>query len=172
VFVTPIENVKTKLQVQYGTGAARAYTGPIDCAASLFRTAGIRGLYAGFVPTIFHRGSNWAYFGGYDLARRSLVKKDGTPLVGRSLTAIIAGAFAGTTFWLSCYPIDVIKGRMQAAPVDQPYRSLRQCAASLYQAEGVRGFFRGFTPCLIRSVPANSAAFLAFDFTMRQLTAR
>lgn len=169
-FVTPIENVKTKLQIQYQARDQRLYSGPIDCALKLLRTNGVRGLYAGFIPTIFHRGSNWAYFGGYEFARRNVFSQaDGTPRFGRSISAIGSGAFAGTAFWLSCYPIDVVKGRMQAAPVEAPFPSVWSCVHGIYAQGGLRAFFRGFTPCLLRSVPANSAAFLAYDFATRHL---
>ena len=88
----------------------------------------------------------------------------------RSLASIGAGAFAGTCFWLSCYPIDVIKGRMQAAPLDPPlYKGMVHCARTLHAKEGLPAFFRGFTPCLVRSLPANAAAFFAFDLAMQYL---
>lgn len=46
--VTPVEVVKTKLQVQYNTPGTRAqYAGPIDCARQIFRQSGVAGLYKG-----------------------------------------------------------------------------------------------------------------------------
>jgi hypothetical protein len=33
----------------------------------------------------------------------------------------------------------------------------------------VRGFFVGFSPCALRAVPANAAAFTAFEWAMRAL---
>ena len=49
VIVTPIENVKAKLQVQYALppGATPLYRGPIDCVRKVLKAQGIRGLYAG-----------------------------------------------------------------------------------------------------------------------------
>jgi hypothetical protein len=32
-----------------------------------------------------------------------------------------------------------------------------------------KGFFQGFTPCIVRAFPANAAAFLAFEWTMSVL---
>ncbi len=44
-----------------------------------------------------------------------------------------------------------------------------QCAQTILKEEGWRAFFKGFTPCLIRSVPANAAAFFAFEFVFHNL---
>jgi solute carrier family 25 carnitine/acylcarnitine transporter 20/29 len=39
----------------------------------------------------------------------------------------------------------------------------------IYQTEGIKGFYKGFTPCLIRSIPANSSAFLAMELILNHL---
>jgi solute carrier family 25 carnitine/acylcarnitine transporter 20/29 len=174
--VTPMELVKAKLQVQYNSPGQRAlYAGPIDCVRQLFAARGIRGLYTGLFPTMLHRGSNWAYFGGYHAAKQWLASgraADAPPLPAyvRMLHAVAAGSFAGTSFWLACYPIDVVKNTMQTSP-HGTYSSTAQCIASIYQTRGLRGFGRGFVPCILRSLPANSAAFLAFEVAMSILPA-
>jgi solute carrier family 25 (mitochondrial carnitine/acylcarnitine transporter), member 20/29 len=169
--VTPMELVKAKLQVQYNArGQAAQYAGPVDCARQLYRARGIRGLYTGLVPTMMHRGSNWAYFGGYEFMKRRLAGTggDAPSFFVRTLHAIAAGSFAGTSFWLACYPVDVVKNRMQAAPYGR-YRSMDHCIHDMWQTEGLRAFGRGFVPCIVRSVPANAAAFLAFETAMSVL---
>ena len=45
----------------------------------------------GWVPTIFHRGSNWAYFGGYEVARRFLTRGNEGKM--SPLASIVAGKF-------------------------------------------------------------------------------
>jgi len=172
VIVTPVEGIKSRLQVQYsqpGSVGVR-YTGPLDCAAKLVRTGGIKALYAGWIATIFHRASNWSYFGAYEAARRVLTPPGNEGKLS-PVASLVAGACAGTSFWLSCYPIDVIKSKMQTAPVDgtSPYKGYAHCIKTIYQQEGWRAFFRGLSPCLIRSVPANAAAFFTFEFVYHSL---
>jgi len=172
VIVTPIEGVKARLQVQYALppGQTPLYKGPIDCVKKLFRTGGIRALYAGWIATIFHRGSNWSYFGAYEAARRFLTPPGSEGKLS-PLASLVAGGCAGTAFWLSCYPIDVVKTKMQTAPVDgtSPYKGYVHCIKTIYRNEGWRAFFKGLSPCLIRSVPANSAAFFTFEFVYHLL---
>ena len=42
-------------------------------------------------------------------------------------------------------------------------------ARKLYAANGLRGFFRGFSPCMARSVPANAATFYAYELVRSML---
>jgi len=172
VIVTPVEGIKSRLQVQYAQPSSSnvRYTGPIDCAVKLVRVGGIKALYAGWIATIFHRGSNWAYFGAYEAARRFLTPAGHEGKLS-PVASLVAGGCAGTSFWLSCYPIDVIKSKMQTAPVDgtSPYKSYAHCIKTMYQKEGWRAFFRGLSPCLVRSVPANAAAFFTFEFVYHLL---
>jgi solute carrier family 25 carnitine/acylcarnitine transporter 20/29 len=165
--VTPIEGIKARLQVQYALppGEKPQFSGPIDCIKKVVRERGIfKGLYAGWFATVLHRGSNWSYFGAYEASKR-LFTPTGQEGKLSPLASIGAGACAGTAFWLSCYPVDVVKNRMQTAPIDRPlkYKNFVDCVRTIYLEEGWRAFFKGLSPCLIRSVPANAAAFSAFE---------
>jgi solute carrier family 25 carnitine/acylcarnitine transporter 20/29 len=40
---------------------------------------------------------------------------------------------------------------------------------SIWAKEGLRGFFVGFSPCVVRAFPANAAAFMGFEMAMRFL---
>jgi len=85
--------------------------------------------------------------------------------------AVVSGALAGVCYWLSCYPMDVIKNRIQAAPDTIPprYAGIAGAARDIYAEAGWRGFFRGFSPCILRAFPANAACFLAFELMMKLL---
>ena len=181
--VAPMEGVKARLQVQYsaasaGTGAGAAhYAGPMHCARSVVSKLGVaQGLYRGWLPTCLCRMSNWAYFGSYEYIARGVGQRvDGEGAAKRSFaTTVLSGGLAGVCYWLSCYPIDVVKNRIQAAPDTIPpqYASTSDAFRKIYRTEGVRGFFVGFTPCALRAVPANAAAFTAFETIMQLLPER
>eukprot|EP01112_Ceratiomyxa_fruticulosa_P023969 TRINITY_DN944_c0_g2_i1.p1 TRINITY_DN944_c0_g2~~TRINITY_DN944_c0_g2_i1.p1 ORF type:complete len:310 (-),score=44.46 TRINITY_DN944_c0_g2_i1:78-1007(-) len=170
--VTPIDQVKARLQVQYALppGVKPQYSGPIDCIQQLIRNNGvIGGMYKGWFATVLQRTSLWAYFGGYELARRVLPKReDGTLGVGASF---LAGGAAGTGFWLTNYPFDVIKNRLMSQPDVKPrkYDGVIDCAKKIYKVDGIKGFFRGFTPTALRTFPANGATMITFNLAMRFL---
>ena len=117
--------------------------------------------------------SNWAYFGSYAFIARDVgARIDGKGAAKRSFTtSVLSGGLAGVCYWLSCYPMDVVKNRIQAAPDIKPpqFDGMVGAFRTIYRAEGLRGFFVGFTPCALRAVPANAAAFTAFETAMRLL---
>ena len=67
----------------------------------------------------------------------------------------------------------VVKSKLQTQNIFAPdrYTGMRDCAQRLYRAEGWRALWRGFTPCLVRSIPANSIAFLTFEGVRSRLSA-
>jgi len=181
--VTPIEGIKSRLQVQYhalGAKAATAgahgpaplYTGPRSCIAYVLRHQGVAGLYRGLLPVVFCRMSNWAYFGGYHFWKgvyaRMVPNSGGDSQKPTKAAAVFSGGLDGISYWFSCYPMDVIKARMMAQHTEET-RTVRSTARMIMARDGWKGFFAGFTPCLARAFPANAAAFLAFEWTMSLL---
>jgi solute carrier family 25 carnitine/acylcarnitine transporter 20/29 len=74
--------------------------------------------------------------------------------------------------WISIYPVDVIKSKIQTDNLDKSkrqYSSSYDCAKQTLAKEGVKGFFRGFGPCMLRAGPVNAASFVAFEFALRLL---
>eukprot|EP00040_Diaphanoeca_grandis_P022477 m.120790 g.120790 ORF g.120790 m.120790 type:complete len:307 (-) comp28830_c1_seq2:144-1064(-) len=172
ILVTPMEGVKARLQVQYSAGAQ--YSGPIDCVKKVYKGLGMRGLYRGHVPVTLCRMSNYSYFGAFAFFNNLVgtYGEDKVPSRTRTLLApVFAGSMAGVFYWLSCYPIDVIKNRIQAAPDTNPprYRGMFHVAEEIWVTKGVRGFFVGFSACALRAMPANAAAFAGFSFAMSML---
>jgi len=166
--VCPIEQVKARLQIQYSDPTSIKYKGPIDCIRSLVRNNGILGLYKGFSGTLMFRSFVSLYFAAYEQSMRLL-----TPM--QMITPVknfMAGGLAATTLWLVAYPTDVIKNKLMAQPDTKPllYNGVIDCIKKIYLKEGMKGFYRGFAPCIIRSFPANGAAFLSFEFVMRSLS--
>jgi hypothetical protein len=86
---------------------------------------------------------------------------------------LLAGGIGGTTFWLACYPADIIKSKLQTDSYGQPrYRGMLDCGRQVVAAEGVRGLFRGFGPALMRSFPANAVCFATYEAVASVIGAR
>jgi solute carrier family 25 carnitine/acylcarnitine transporter 20/29 len=181
-----MEGIKSRLQIQYSTAKAAAtatvggaavapvthYAGPIDCARQVIQKLGVfNGLYRGWAAVALCRMSNWSYFGSYEYFKQKLSPPSAAGQAPRKLSmgaAVLAGGGAGICYWLSCYPMDVIKARLLAQPDVSPpkYRGIVHVAREIYRLEGGKAFFKGFTPCILRAFPANAAAFTAFEVMM------
>lgn len=79
---------------------------------------------------------------------------------------LIAGGVGGIATWVSSYPMDVIKSRMQT---DSSYRSIWHCAKLSYQAEGIRVFFVGLETTVVRAFPVNAIIFITYEVLMKVL---
>jgi len=170
----PVDLFKVKMQIQYKTASATAgpkYTSVFDVAIKLFKNNGFRGIYQGLGATIIRDvPANGLYFGIYELARRSMAGT-GKRVEDLSATKLLtAGGIAGMSYWALIYPADVIKSKMQSdslMPSERKYKSFFDCWRKVVSSEGMRGLFRGFAPCMVRSFPANATCFLAYEYTRR-----
>ncbi|KAJ1900716.1 Mitochondrial carrier protein ymc2 [Kickxella alabastrina] len=167
----PVEHIRVRLQVQTA-GTAAQYKGPSDCIGQIHRNFGWKGIYKGQVPTLIREFNG---YGMYFLAYEALVQRT-ISQTGKSRSELssglvcLYGAAAGFAMWLTSYPIDVIKSKLQTDGFSgnaRKYSGTVDCAKKIMAQEGVKGFFRGITPCLLRAAPANAATFIGFEMAMR-----
>ena len=71
------------------------------------------------------------------------------------------GGLAGEALWLSSYPFDVVKSKMQSDGFgpDMRYKSMSDCFAKTWRLEGARGFWKGIGPTLLRAMPVSAGTF-------------
>ncbi|KAK9727569.1 Mitochondrial carrier protein ymc2 [Basidiobolus ranarum] len=186
IIAGPVEHIRTRLQVQTSSSPALSgtsgtqvpskafYTGPIDCIRKIYQSHGLRGIYKGQIATVIREFQGYgAYFLTYEyLVQRAIQKENKARDELSTWTVCAYGATAGYAMWLTIYPIDIIKSKLQTDSFDitsQKYKSLLDCARKTFTHEGIAGFFRGATPCIIRAAPANAATFVGFELAMRFL---
>ncbi|KAJ1658055.1 Mitochondrial carrier protein ymc2 [Dispira simplex] len=171
----PVEHIRTRLQVQTASaGAALTYRGPWDCILKIYQSHGIAGLYKGQVATAWREAFGYgAYFLTYEWLVQRVITQKGISRDQLPATQVcLYGALAGFSMWGSVYPIDVIKSKLQTDQLGRQsrrYQSILDCARQTLHHEGVAGFYKGITPCLLRAAPANAATFIGFELAMRVL---
>jgi len=120
-------------------------------------------------------GACWADAGVYELLR-DLLTAPGASVSDLSFSRqFVCGGAAGVTYWSLTYPTDVIKSSLQSDELERSqrkYHNIVDCARKLYRDEGGwRRFYRGFSPCMLRAIPANAVMLLVLENT-RQLLSR
>ena len=83
---------------------------------------------------------------------------------------IIAGGVGGLSIWAACYPVDVVKSRMQVYSAGGKSVGAMEVVGMLMKEGGVPAFYRGIAPTLFRSFPANAALFLAYEYSKDFMT--
>ncbi|KAM7204606.1 Mitochondrial carrier domain containing protein [Rhypophila sp. PSN 637] len=174
ILSSPIEHVRIRLQTQ-PHGADRLYTGPWDCVRKLsFQGGGVLpGLYRGTSVTLLREAQaygvwflSFEWLMNADAARNKIARKE-IP----SYKVALYGGLAGEALWLASYPFDVVKSKMQTDGFQQQqrYRNMRDCFGQTFRAEGMRGFWKGIGPTLLRAMPVSAGTFAVVEMTMRAI---
>ncbi|AOA60908.1 Putative mitochondrial inner membrane transporter [Komagataella phaffii CBS 7435] len=161
----PVETIKARLQIQYDA-KSKVFDGPTDCLIKLLRYDGLKTLYRGLIPTMIFRTNFVFWWGSYDLITDAL---DRYTTLSKPAVNFWAGGLGASVFWTFAYPADVIKQTIMTDNVAKPrFRTYSQAVRYIYtERGGMKGFFRGYIPTMLRSFPANASALAAFEFAMR-----
>lgn len=166
----PIEHVRIRLQAQ-PHGAGRLYSGPLDCVSKLAAQGGaLRGLYRGQAVTILREAQAYGtWFMAFEYMMNQDAKRNNVKREDLSKAKIaIYGGLAGEVLWLSSYPLDVIKSKMQTDGfgAQQKYSTMRDCFKKVYAVEGLGGFWKGIGPTLLRAMPVSAGTFLTYVYPL------
>ncbi len=131
------------------------------------RERGIRGFFQGFVPTTARQAANSATrFGSYTTLRQ-LAESYVAP--GERLGGLSTFALGGVAGLITVYvtqPLDTVKTRMQSLEARAHYRNTFVCAARMFRDEGLRSFWSGALPRLVRLVLSGGIVFTMYEKTM------
>ena len=91
-----------------------------------------------------------------DAARNDVARKEIS-----SWKVAAYGGLAGEALWLSSYPFDVVKSKMQSDGwgSEMRYKSMRDCFGQTWRVDGLRGFWKGIGPTLLRAMPVSAGTF-------------
>lgn len=152
----PLDTLKTRLQVLSKTAKS---------PAALFS-----GLYSGFGPAVIASApAAAAFFGVYDYCKRRLA--DRFPKQSQlyapffHVLAASAGDIASSTLRV---PFEVVKQRLQSGI----YTNTSAAVSNIWKAEGIRGFFTGYSSLIIRELPFDAIQFPLYEFFKTALSKR
>ncbi|KAJ2628060.1 Pyrimidine nucleotide transporter, mitochondrial [Coemansia sp. RSA 1287] len=168
---SPIWMVKTRMQL-----APHTYASSLSCLRVIVEKEGLRGLY---------KGTSAAYLGASESAIQWMIYEQLKRVVRRRSDASGQGSGAKTvTNWFEyfgaaaaaklmasvvTYPHEVLRTRLRQPPDANgmvKYRGLVNSAKIIFAEEGMRGFYGGLTPHLLRTVPNASIMFLAYELVV------
>lgn len=157
----PTELIKCKMQALKETNSK-----PISASAltmSIIRTEGIRGLYNGLTSTIFREMPGYfAFFFGVEGTKHVLAKYTSIKDESHPMMPLMAGGMGGVCLWLTIFPFDLIKSRIQ---VENSKMGLTTMLRKIVREEGVRTLYKGLGPTLVRTFPATAALLFTIERT-------
>lgn len=163
--ICPTELVKCKLQaVRESRLETSIGTGKL--VQNILRKEGFLGFYRGFIPTVVREMPGYFFFfGGYEGTRSLFVRQgESKDDIGLCRT-MFAGGVGGALFWISTYPIDVAKSRIQI----NGKGSLLNILVKIFKQDGFAALYHGLTPTLVRTIPATAALFVTYEYSKKYL---
>ncbi|KAK1770596.1 mitochondrial folate carrier protein [Phialemonium atrogriseum] len=181
----PIWVLKTRM-LSSDRAAAGAYPSMWAGAARLMREEGAWGFYRGLGVGLLGVSHGAVQFAVYEPAKRMYLARRarrraaaaaaasgdldggvrrggrGGPIANEAtiglatLSKLVAGAVT--------YPLQVLRSRLQNYNAEERFgRGIRGVVRQLWREEGVRGFYRGLVPGVVRVLPATWVTFLVYE---------
>ncbi len=171
LIVNPADVIKIRLQAQNTGQSQNAF----QAFYSIMREEGPKALYRGITLTAARQATNQAVnFTVYNELKRRACKiyhtEQGVPPSIMMLMGLVSGAM-GPIFNA---PIDTIKTHVQkdkAMTGASASRQISQCCATIWNRAGLRGFYRGLIPRVMRVAPGQAVIFVVYERVSRFLKA-
>jgi solute carrier family 25 (adenine nucleotide translocator) protein 4/5/6/31 len=156
-FLYPVAFLRTRLAMDVGaTKETRLYPrGMRDAFCTTIKSDGVRGVYQGYGVALAGGIAYRAlHLGGYDALKTELVRFRQCELTW--IERIAAAQLVSLSAAAIMYPVDSVRRRlmMQAGvpKEERLYRNSFECVGVVLRNEGLRGFYLGLGPNLVRSL--------------------
>lgn len=145
------------------------------------REEGWAALYKGLLPSLFLVSHGAIQFTAYEELRKVVAdfksKKSrshsgSADSVLNSVDYAALGASSKVAAILLSYPFQVMRSRLQQRPSSEGiprYMDSWHVIRETVRFEGVRGFYKGITPNLLKNVPAASITFIVYENVLKFL---
>ncbi|CAN9511023.1 unnamed protein product [Ophioblennius macclurei] len=172
----PTELVKCRLQAMHemeesGKIAKGQKSTVWSVVKTVMKTNGPLGFYQGLTSTIVREMPGYfCFFGAYELSRSTFAQHMGTDKENIGvLPLMFSGGFGGACLWLTVYPIDCVKSRIQVHSLAGRQDGFIKTFVKIVRTEGIPALYSGLTPTMIRTFPANGALFLAYEWSRKYM---
>ncbi|BFG27218.1 hypothetical protein CerSpe_134930 [Prunus speciosa] len=163
--IYPMDLVKTRIQTYAGEGGRIPSLGTLS--REIWVQEGSRAFYRGLVPSLL----GIVPYAGIDLAAYETLKDmskkyilhDGEP---GPLVQLGCGTVSGALGATCVYPLQVVRTRMQAHTA---YKGMGDVFRRTFQHEGLRGFYKGIFPNLLKVVPSASITYMVYESMKKSL---
>ncbi|XP_024524417.1 mitochondrial phosphate carrier protein 3, mitochondrial [Selaginella moellendorffii] len=163
--MTPLDVVKCNMQID-----PAKYKSTASGFGTLYREAGPKGLFKGWVPTLLGYSAQGAFkYGLYEFFKKYYSDLAGAENAYKYKTFIyLAGSFSSEFFAdIALCPMEAVKVRVQTKPGFA--NGLLDGLPKITRAEGVAGLYRGLVPLWGRQIPYTMMKFTCFEATVEAL---
>ncbi|XP_015250286.1 PREDICTED: mitochondrial thiamine pyrophosphate carrier [Cyprinodon variegatus] len=167
----PLDTLRTRFAAQ---GEPKVYGNLRYAVSTMWRTEGPLTFYRGLSPTLLavfpYAGLQFFFYNVFKQLLSPPVKSRDS---GGNLRSLVCGSGAGMISKTLTYPFDLFKKRLQVGGFEKArahfgevrtYRGLMDCAVQIAKEEGIRGFFKGLSPSLLKAALSTGFTFFWYEF--------
>ena len=164
IWVVPTERLKMLRQAELGAAAHAHGGGVLQSLQLVLREQGAKGLLAGVRETVARNAmANGVRFGIFAKVDAAV-----TTFAGK-FHAVVAGGITGVMSTVVTNPIDVLKTRVQSAPLDADGRAAAVTLRGLVEKEGPAVLARGLGPRVVKIGLGQAIIFGVYDAVRSRL---
>ncbi|KAK0708076.1 mitochondrial carrier domain-containing protein [Lasiosphaeris hirsuta] len=155
----PLDVVKTRVQLQTGTGGPDHYNGMLDCFRKIVRNEGFSRLYRGITaPILMEAPKRATKFAANDKWGKFYRDAFGQVKMTQSLS-VLTGASAGATEAFVVVPFELVKIRLQDKTSGGKYNGMIDVVVKTVRNEGILAMYNGLESTLWRHILWNAGYF-------------
>ncbi|KAL4399512.1 NAD transmembrane transporter [Malassezia pachydermatis] len=172
---SPMWVVKTRCMLQTSDVPEQLrYRNTLDAVIKIYRNEGIPAFYKGLLPSLLGVFHVIVQFPLYEHFKSMTSEgKRGDPLSPGSI--LLCSGASKMLASLATYPHEVLRTRMQmqqpTGTTGEKYTGFLQTITSIARKEGFRGFYRGMSVNLVRTVPNSGLTILTYELLMHYFAA-
>lgn len=176
VVCQPLDTLRTRFVAQ---GEPKVYHNLRYAVSSMYRTGGLLTFYRGLAPTLVavFPYAGFQFFFYRLLSELSSPKSEGRNS-GGNLRSLLCGSSAGVLSKTLTYPFDLFKKRLQVGGFEEArihfgqirhYRGFADCVVQIGREEGLRGFFKGLSPSLVKAALSTGFTFFWYELFLEAM---
>ncbi|CAF0868808.1 unnamed protein product [Didymodactylos carnosus] len=182
IVTAPLWTIRTRMMTQINH---QDYKNSFDCMKKIYTNEGIYSLYRGVVPSMWgliHVGIQFPLYEYLKTKSAQMNKKDHTDHLSTG-QLMFASSMSKVLASIVAYPHEIVRSRLQDAghakkiqdkqhqtQEFKEYKNVRDAVSTIFRDEGLRGFFRGLLPNLLKTVPAAVLTLLSYEKVKELLT--
>ncbi|XP_055535266.1 mitochondrial thiamine pyrophosphate carrier-like [Wyeomyia smithii] len=170
--IMPLDVIRTRLVSQ---DPGKGYRNTFQAVKMIYQIEGVRGLYRGLGPAMLQIAPlTGGQFMFYNLFGTFVKRLEHLPenAVLPPTELFVCGGLAGLCTKLLVYPLDLVKKRLQIQGFARNRQTfgqhfianhMLQCLYEVAQYEGLRGFYKGLSPSLLKAGFTSAFYFAIYD---------
>ncbi|XP_041072560.1 mitochondrial thiamine pyrophosphate carrier isoform X1 [Carcharodon carcharias] len=171
VTVQPLDTLRTRFVAQ---GEPKVYKSLWHAVVTMYRKEGPLSFYRGLTPTVLavfpYAGFQFAFYNIFHHISEWAVTPGETRM--GNIENLVCGSCAGVISKTLTYPFDLLKKRLQVEGFEQAraafgqvqtYNGFLNCAYQVARSEGLRGFFKGLSPSMLKAAFSTGFSFFWYE---------